>query len=292
MRTFAREHEEIERYRNGGRAGGRVRGRYHEVAAKYMMQLPAASRWEVNDELILEDKLANYLKNAIAVGKRYASQEMTESGSSGARIESGYEWWDDEVVRQYFKTSYVCSTEGRTSSMDMEQQTVAEPSPSADSESQFVVEVDTADIPVISGIDNTTASVPAGEVAAVAGQTMRRVTSLGGAVNSFRDALIPVIQSLHSRLASDIDPVAAIERRRAVAITWVMTKFTGTDRMRAMLMVVEQSQNGEELADGIARLADNGVANSTIAEFVTAYLGKSAPPQEYPQDWMDIHPND
>ena len=76
MQLLAERWDSVLRFKRHGKDGAPVTGKLYEIAAKYLLECPESNAWHVDGEQIGQAKISNYIKNALATGKKYARQEL------------------------------------------------------------------------------------------------------------------------------------------------------------------------------------------------------------------------
>lgn len=258
MTLFCKLYPEIEREKMHGLGGAPRKGRLHDIAASYLLQLPDAKLWNLSSPAC-KKKLGTYLRNADSKGRSYAAQQRDTANKCMVAVERAYDFWDIPEVQNHYLTSH----EHRQSARQSSEVVQIEDSP-----------VDNlADIaPVISIADTTTVGDHAEEQVAGAAAMIKRRTSLGGAVHALESTLTPLVAALHSRFSSGPPRTALTLDMRADVFNWLDDQYYGDCKAELMAWVAGGCSKGEQVTFTVWAMTRAEKDVHTIAAQLYEYL--------------------
>lgn len=258
MTLFCKLHSEIEFDKSHGDGGHPRKGRLHETAAEYLLALPDSRLWDLNGDQG-KKKLANYLRNADSKGRSYAAQHRDSANKEMVAVDKSYDFWDIAEVRNYYLTSQEHKESARQASQVPEIEGV---------DSDDLREI----VPLLSVADTTTLGSSAAEHVAAAETMMKRSSSLGGAVNTFKETLSPLVTALQTRLTSSSSVELQKLQMRESAFVWLHEHYFGIHRIKALVHVSKASHAGRSLAFAVSTLLKNDAEEYEVSVLVDHFV--------------------
>ena len=258
MRMYCTLHDRIVSYKQHGEAGAPKKGRFHTVAAEYLLGLPDAALWNLSGKAG-QAKLSNYLRNAEAKARNYALQQKDTANKELVKIDKTYDFWDVPEVRNHFLTSNEHRQAARQASL------LAQNSVEVDDD---ILEI----APVISIADTTTVASSQIEQVAATETMMKRRTSLGGAVSAFESTLTPLVAALHKRVDSTSTLTEPDLNMRKTAIVVLQKNYYGAMRAKVLVRVAKGTHKGNAITCAVCALLDADVDSYEISAVVSDFV--------------------
>lgn len=260
MTLLAQRWERIQAYKRHGKDGAPVTGKLYEVAAAYLLECPEAIHWIVHDEPVEEKKLANYIKNSLDMGKKYARQELYTSGAEPVVAKKTYDWWDIAVVKQMFKTSEQNKQEYRQTDF-------------CEDDGDSILEVDLPEeVPQIA-MSVSTDNVAAAQEQAVGAEVLgQRRTSLGKTVSELKSATLPLLSALSSRLSAAGAAVESERDRVARAFSWAYKHDQSESGLKLCAIILQGNKLSKSVVAALNALQDMNESPVMALDFVHKYV--------------------